>query len=148
MVTNFCIVESSKFAPSLKLIEIFPLSRSTSIAATSCFFEKTFSKALGLAGIRLGVGYSNQEIISYLKKIKPPYNINSLTEKKAIESLEREYVNIDQVNETINERKFLELKLKELAFVQVVFPSNSNFLPDNVASIDRAAENANAGCSI
>lgn len=99
--------------------------------------SQTFSKALGLAGIRLGVGYSNPEIISYLKKIKPPYNINSLTENKAIESLEREYVNIDQVNETINERKFLELKLKELAFVQVVFPSNSNFLLIKVDDADK-----------
>ncbi len=99
--------------------------------------SQTFSKALGLAGIRLGVGYSNPEIISYLKKIKPPYNINSLTEKKAIEYLEREYVNIEQVNETINERKSLELKLKEFAFVKVVFPSNSNFLLIKVDDADK-----------
>jgi histidinol-phosphate aminotransferase len=90
--------------------------------------SQTFSKALGLAGIRLGVGYSNEEIIYYLKKIKPPYNINSLTEKKAIKSLTKQYVDIDQVNETINERKSLELKLIELDFVSTVFPSNSNFL--------------------
>ena len=90
--------------------------------------SQTFSKAIGLAGIRLGVGYSNEEIIYYLKKIKPPYNINSLTEKKAIESLTKQYVDIDQVNETINERKSLELKLKELDFISTVFPSNSNFL--------------------
>ena len=48
-----------------------------------------------------------------------------------------EYVNIDQVNETINERKFLELKLKELAFVKVVFPSNSNFLLIKVDDADK-----------
>ena len=46
-------------------------------------------------------------------------------------------MNIDQVNETINERKFLELKLKELAFVQVVFPSNSNFLLIKVDDADK-----------
>ena len=39
--------------------------------------SQTFSKALGLAGIRLGVGYSNSNLISYLKKVKPPYNVNS-----------------------------------------------------------------------
>ena len=90
--------------------------------------SQTFSKALGLAGIRLGVGYSNKDIIDYLKKVKPPYNINSLTEKKAINSLNEYYVNISQVKETIIERNNLSDKLIKIKSIKKVYPSNSNFI--------------------
>ena len=90
--------------------------------------SQTFSKALGLAGIRLGIGYSNKSIIDYIKKVKPPYNINSLTEKKAINSISKYYVNSNQVNETIVERINLSEKLIKINSVKKVFPSNSNFI--------------------
>lgn len=90
--------------------------------------SQTFSKALGLAGIRLGVGYSNSNLISYLKKVKPPYNINLLTEKKAIEKISSTYLDNLQIKETILERNKLEKKLENLPFVKKVYPSDSNFL--------------------
>ena len=90
--------------------------------------SQTFSKALGLAGIRLGIGYSNKAIIDYIKKVKPPYNINSLTEKKAINSISKYYVNSNKVNETIVERINLSEKLIKINSVKKVFPSNSNFI--------------------
>lgn len=46
---------------------------------------QTLSKAYGLAGIRLGICYASQEIISVLTKIKPHYNVNELTQKKALQ---------------------------------------------------------------
>ena len=90
--------------------------------------SQTFSKALGLAGIRLGVGYSNSNLISYLKKVKPPYNVNSLTEKKAIENISSTYLDNSQIKETILERNKLEKKLENFPFVKKVYPSDSNFL--------------------
>ena len=48
---------------------------------------QTLSKAYGLAGIRLGVCYASEEIIALLNKIKPPYNVNELTQQKAAERL-------------------------------------------------------------
>ena len=90
--------------------------------------SQTFSKALGLAGIRLGVGYSNCNLISYLKKVKPPYNVNLLTEKKAIENISSTYLNNSQIKETILERNKLEKKLENFPFVKKVYPSDSNFL--------------------
>ena len=90
--------------------------------------SQTFSKALGLAGIRLGVGYSNSNLISYLKKVKPPYNINLLTEKKAIENISSTYLDNLQIKETILERNKLEKKLENFPFVKKVYPSDSNFL--------------------
>ena len=90
--------------------------------------SQTFSKALGLAGIRLGVGYSNNTLISYIKKVKPPYNVNLLTEKKAIENISSTYLNNSQIKETILERNKLEKKLENFPFVKKVYPSDSNFL--------------------
>lgn len=98
--------------------------------------SQTFSKALGLAGIRLGVGYSNSNLISYLKKVKPPYNVNLLTEKKAIENISSTYLNNSQIKETILERNKLEKKLENFPFVKKVYPSDSNFLLVKVANAD------------
>ena len=96
--------------------------------------SQTFSKALGLAGIRLGVGYSNSNLISYLKKVKPPYNVNLLTEKKAIENISSTYLDNSQIKETILERNKLEKKLENFPFVKKVYPSDSNFLLVKVAN--------------
>ena len=96
--------------------------------------SQTFSKALGLAGIRLGVGYSNNTLISYIKKVKPPYNVNLLTEKKAIENISSTYLNNSQIKETILERNKLEKKLENFPFVKKVYPSDSNFLLVKVAN--------------
>ena len=49
---------------------------------------QTLSKAYGLAGIRLGICYASKEIIAVLNKIKPPYNINTLTQEAALKALQ------------------------------------------------------------
>ena len=86
------------------------------------------SDLMGLAGIRLGVGYSNNTLVGYLKKVKPPYNVNSLTEKKAIENIASSYLDKSQIKETILERNKLEKSLEDLPFIKKVYPSDSNFL--------------------
>ncbi len=96
--------------------------------------SQTFSKALGLAGIRLGVGYSNNTLISYIKKVKPPYNVNLLTEKKAIENISSTYLDNSQIKETILERNKLKKKLENFPFVKKVYHSDSNFLLVKVAN--------------
>ena len=59
---------------------------------------QTMSKAYGMAGIRLGMGISNNKIISYINKIKPPYNVNTLTENKALKELNK----IDKIKKNID----------------------------------------------
>ena len=49
---------------------------------------QTLSKAYGLAGIRLGICYGSPEVISVLNKIKPPYNVNELTQLKSFGKIE------------------------------------------------------------
>ena len=61
----------------LKRLEEFP----------NLIVTQTLSKAYGMAGIRLGICYASTEIISVLNTIKPPYNVNELTQQKAIENL-------------------------------------------------------------
>jgi histidinol-phosphate aminotransferase len=89
---------------------------------------QTFSKAWGLAGIRLGMAFASPGIIAILNKIKYPYNINILTQERVMKSLD----NVDQKNEwvktIISERTKLAEELKQFSFVQKIFPSDANFL--------------------
>ena len=89
---------------------------------------QTMSKAYGMAGIRLGMGFSNQIISNYLNKIKPPYNINVLTERKALKELN----NIDEIKKNIdlvlNQRKLLISCLEKLDFIDKIYKSDANFL--------------------
>lgn len=89
---------------------------------------RTFSKAWGLAGMRLGFCAANEEIISYLFKVKAPYNINALTQYAALKSILNEKRKEDVVAEIISERIRVEKELKTLSAVTTVFPSDANYL--------------------
>lgn len=92
------------------------------------FVLQTFSKALGLAGVRLGAGIGDQSVINVLNKIKPPYNVNSLTQKQAIETLERPDEIKKHVSILLEERAKLAIELKAIPTVRKVHPSDANFL--------------------
>jgi histidinol-phosphate aminotransferase len=89
---------------------------------------QTFSKAWGLAGIRLGVALADQQIISLMGKVKYPYNMNMLTLNFAIKALENQGQVNDWINKILEERALLERKLKMYRFVEKVYPSDANFL--------------------
>jgi len=89
---------------------------------------QTLSKAYGMAGIRLGICYASKDIISILNKIKPPYNINSLTQEKAIEQLLKTEVLIHQISAIKSQREILEVELNKLEYVKQIHPSDANFL--------------------
>lgn len=89
---------------------------------------QTFSKAWGLAALRLGMIYASQEIVAVLNKIKPPYNINQATQELALKALD----NLEDVNamitETVKLREDLAQALNNTACVEKVYPSDANFL--------------------
>ena len=88
---------------------------------------QTLSKAFGLAGLRLGMTFSNAPNISLLNQIKPPYNISSAAQEEAIRRLENlELPKI--ISEIKTEREWLESKLFNLKIVHRVHPSDANFL--------------------
>ena len=89
---------------------------------------QTLSKAVGLAGIRLGILYARKEIISVLNKIKPPYNVNQLTQNKAIEIL-KDYEKINATTQVLIEQKeVLKQALENCSFVEKIYPSDANFI--------------------
>ncbi|MEL7586969.1 MAG: histidinol-phosphate transaminase [Prolixibacteraceae bacterium] len=89
---------------------------------------QTFSKAWGMAGIRLGMAFASTEIIRILNKIKYPYNINILTQQKAVELISNEDEKAGWVDLLISERERLAKELAGFPFVVKVYPSDANFL--------------------
>lgn len=89
---------------------------------------QTLSKAYGMAGIRLGICYASNEIISVLNKIKPPYNVNELTQKKALKRLLEMSKVKDEIKKILKERVRLIEKLKEIPFIKNSYPTDANFV--------------------
>jgi histidinol-phosphate aminotransferase len=89
---------------------------------------QTFSKAWGLAALRLGMAVGSAELIGWLDKIKPPYNIPAPTQKLALEALAHQAAKDWMVADLNGERATLPEKLRSLPGVQHVYPSDANFL--------------------
>lgn len=89
---------------------------------------QTLSKAWGLAGLRMGMAFASNEIIAFMNKVKPPYNISEPVQELALKALEE----IGQVNDMIKEiialRTDLEQQLDKSDLVLNRFPSDANFL--------------------
>lgn len=88
---------------------------------------QTLSKAYAMAGLRVGILYASTEIISILNKIKPPYNINNLSQESALKKLEQSILNF-HVKKIINERKKMVESLVSIPFVEKIYPSDANFI--------------------
>lgn len=89
---------------------------------------QTLSKAWGLAALRLGLCYASLDIIDLFNKVKPPYNINDASQQLGVEALQ----NTNQVNEwikdVVEQKEILIQELKQLSFVEKIFPSDANFI--------------------
>lgn len=96
---------------------------------------QTLSKAYGLAGIRLGICYASEEIIAILNKIKPPYNVNELTQQRALQRVQNIDAVKNEVADILQERIKLEKELKNLSFVKKVYQTDANFI---LAKVDDA----------
>jgi histidinol-phosphate aminotransferase len=97
---------------------------------------QTFSKAYGMAGIRLGACYASIDIIALLNRIKPPYNINVLTQQRALEGLANQRHIQAQVETLLQERNRIQKALESVSIVEKIYPSDANFI---LAKVDDAA---------
>ena len=89
---------------------------------------QTLSKAWGLAGLRVGIGVADPLLVGYLNRVKPPYNIGSLTQQKALEASreqERFHFQVDKIKQ---ERERLYRAFTGMTFLERVYPSESNFI--------------------
>jgi histidinol-phosphate aminotransferase len=89
---------------------------------------QTLSKAYGMAGIRLGILYASLEIISVLNKIKPPYNVNELTQQKALERISTYTLIKSEIDNINDSRDDLLKQLLEVKFIEEIFPTDANFV--------------------
>lgn len=89
---------------------------------------QTLSKAYGMAGIRLGICIASEEIISVLNKIKPPYNVNELTQRKALERVLNYDLVKSEIREILDSRKQLIKALQLIQFIAAIYPTDANFI--------------------
>ena len=98
---------------------------------------RTFSKAYGMAGLRLGVCYGSEEVIAILNRIKPPYNVNELSQQKALHMIRNTDVLEKQVAEILTERDRMVEQLEKINFIKEIYPSDANFILVKVDDADR-----------
>jgi len=89
---------------------------------------QTLSKAYGMAGIRLGICFASKEIVAVLNRIKPPYNVNELTQQRAKERLLKPEAVEKEIAQIILERGLLESHLKTVSYIDEIYPSDANFI--------------------
>ncbi|HMG83879.1 MAG TPA: histidinol-phosphate transaminase [Ferruginibacter sp.] len=88
---------------------------------------QTLSKAWGLAGLRIGLSYASMDIIDLFNKVKPPYNVNELSQRLATDALQHtEQVN-NWIKEVVEQREMLVKELTAFSFVEKIYPSNASF---------------------
>lgn len=99
--------------------------------------SQTFSKAWGLAGVRVGAAYTNKAILDLYNRVKPPYNVSVLNQEAVLESLN----NLSDVEKNIDiileERSRLKQRLASIKKVNKIYPSDANFLLVNVDDADK-----------
>jgi len=101
---------------------------------------QTFSKAWGLAALRLGVAFASVEIIELLNRIKSPYNINQTTQELAMQAMNEVGQVNDMIRIIVTLREELTNSLLQLSLVKKVFPSDANFLLVKVKEAKRMYE--------
>lgn len=111
-------IDFSEEESDISLIDKYP----------NLIISQTLSKAWGMAGIRIGIAFTSIETIKILNKVKPPYNINTLSQQNAIEGLENINLYHDKLNTILTQKKHLSQKIEKLDNVEKVYPSDANFL--------------------
>jgi histidinol-phosphate aminotransferase len=101
---------------------------------------QTLSKAWGKAAVRVGMAFTSAEIIKYLNRIKPPYNVSTPNQIAARTALQKVTLFQKQLKTTIEQRGIVAAKLKRVPWILVVYPSESNFILIKVANPDKLYE--------
>ena len=101
---------------------------------------QTFSKAWGLASLRLGMAFASPELIAILNQIKPPYNISGLTQETVLAALPNKGKVDELIQKIKEERTFLKQELEKLPDVLKIHPSDANFLLVQVPDANRFYE--------
>jgi histidinol-phosphate aminotransferase len=126
VVVDEAYIDFSEKASFIKLVNTYP----------NLILMQTFSKALGLAAIRVGMAFTNPSIVQYFNKLKPPYNISAINQKAALLKLPQIEQNKSIVFRIKKERDRLSANLLKMKIVEKVYPSDANFLLVKVKNAD------------
>lgn len=101
---------------------------------------QTFSKAWALAGVRVGMAFSNKDIIGYFNKIKPPYNISTVNQQEVLKRLKKIKAYKRETAKIIKEKEKLLAGLQRVKGVRKIYPSDANFLLVEITSAAKVYE--------
>ncbi|WP_289045712.1 histidinol-phosphate transaminase [uncultured Olleya sp.] len=99
--------------------------------------SQTFSKAWGLAGVRVGVAYASEAIITLYNRVKPPYNVSTLNQEAVLNSLNNQAEVTKNIDTILLERTNLKDALSQLPIVKKIYPTDANFLLVEVDNADK-----------
>jgi histidinol-phosphate aminotransferase len=89
---------------------------------------QTLSKAFGLAALRCGFLFAARDVIQLMNNVKAPYNINALSSRAAIAAFDHVAIVQSNVQQLIAQRGVVMSALTDLSCVELVYPSDSNFI--------------------
>ena len=89
---------------------------------------QTFSKAWGLAGLRVGLAFADEKIIQLFNRVKPPYNVSQIAQQAILEALKNRAEVIETIAEVIAEREKLIKRLNVFSFIKKIYPTKANFV--------------------
>lgn len=99
--------------------------------------SQTFSKARGLAAVRVGTAFASKEIINLYNKVKPPYNVSKLNQEAALQSLDEEQQFEQNKSNILLQRTFLQKELEKITFVKKIYPTDANFMLVEMENADK-----------
>lgn len=99
--------------------------------------SQTFSKAWGLAGVRVGVAYASEAIVALYNRVKPPYNVSTLNQEAVLECLNNQSEVSKNIDIILSERTKLKEALTQLTIVKKIYPTDANFLLVEVDNADK-----------
>lgn len=126
VVIDEAYIDFSEKPSFLKVLDKYP----------NLIVMQTFSKAYGLAAVRVGMAFTDPAIIRYFNKMKPPYNVSTINQQTVSAKLEHLESFKQEVTEIIKERERLSGLLAKIRIVEKVYPSDANFLLVKVKDAD------------
>jgi len=118
VIIDEAYIDFSCQASFIKLIEKYP----------NLIIMQTFSKAFGLAAVRVGMAFMNSSVIQYFNKLKPPYNISTINQKAALRKLAATGQVEKQVAAIRKERERVINALKKMKIAEKIYPTDANFV--------------------
>lgn len=130
VVVDEAYIEFSGKKSCIELLEKYP----------NVIVLQTFSKAWGMAGARVGMAYSSEEIITLINSVKAPYNVNSLSSEKVIELINQQENVQQNIESILNEILWLKNEFQAVKCIKKVFPTDANFFLIEFEDVEKVYE--------